>query len=281
MTEFEPISFKLKTISNWNIVANKYHNNWAESESGPFAASEKLINISNIQHSDIILDIGCGTGALTKKISKKIGINGKLIGIDISRKALSIAKSEIKYCNVEFIEMDAENIYFATKFSKVLSQFVVMFFTNPIKSLNSIRELMAKDGILVLAVHGSPENVPYFSCIMKNIIKFIPDLIPIGSPSVYSLGYSHKLRDTLTKAGFSNIQIEKYQFSYSPGTFEQYWQDYMECSATANSIKETIKKDNEIIAKIKSESEKDALPFIRNNKITFPWEVLIASAYNY
>jgi len=279
MPEFEPISYKLKTMSNWNTVANKYHNNWVDSEIGPFGTTQKLINIADIQPSDFILDVGCGTGALTKKISKRINRKGKLIGIDISKEALSIANSQIQFSNVDFIEMDAEKIYFPIKFSKVLSQFVIMFFTNPIKSLNSIRELMTKGGLLVLAVHGSSENVPYFSSIMKNIIKFIPNIIPNGSPSVHSLGNNTKLRDTLMKGGFNNIRIEKYNFSYSPGTFEQYWQDYMEC--TANSIKDIIKKDNVILSRIKNESEKNVLPFVINNKIIFPWEVLIASAYNH
>lgn len=279
MPNFEPISYKLKTMSNWNTVANKYHNNWADTEIGPFGATKELINIADIQPSDFILDVGCGTGALTKKLSNRISRKGKLIGIDISKEALSIANSQIQFPNVDFIEMDAEKIYFPINFSKVLSQFVVMFFTNPIKTLNSIRELMTKDGLLVLGVHGSSENVPYFSCIMKNILKFIPNIIPNGSPSVHSLGDSIKLRDTLLKAGFTNIRIEKYHFSYSPGTFEQYWQDYMEC--TANSIKDIIKKDNEILSRIKNESEKKALSFVINNQIIFPWEVLIASAYNH
>lgn len=277
--KFEPISYKLKTISNWNIVANKYHKKWADPGIGPFAAAEKLIDIANIQQTDCILDVGCGTGALTKKISKKIGRNGKLIGIDISREALSIANSQIDKHNVDFIEMDAEKIYFHLKFSKIISQFAVMFFTNPLIALNSLRKLMTKEGQLVFAVHGVPENVPYFNCIMKNIIESFPNIIPNGSPSVHSLGDNAKLIDILTKAEFTNIQVEKYLFSYSPGTFKQYWKNYMEC--TANSIKDIIERDNEILHKIKNGAQNDVLPFVKNNKITFPWEVLIASAYNY
>jgi ubiquinone/menaquinone biosynthesis C-methylase UbiE len=277
----EPISYKLKIISNWNIVANKYHKKWADPGIGPFAAAEKLIDIANIQPSDYILDVGCGTGALTKKISNKIGRYGKIIGIDISREALSIANSQIDKQNIDFIEMDAEKIYFRIRFSKIISQFAVMFFTNPIATLNSLRNLMTKEGQLVFAVHGAPENVPYFNCIMKNIVKSIPDIIPNGSPSVHSLGDHTKLYDILTKAGFTNIQAEKYLFSYSPGTFEQYWNNYMEC--TANSIKHIIEKDNEILCKIKNDAQNDVLPFINktNNKITFPWEVLVASAYKH
>lgn len=279
--KFEPISYKLKTISKWNIVANKYHEKWADPGIGPFAAAEKLIDIANIHPSDYILDVGCGTGALTKKISNKIGRYGKIIGIDISREALSIANSQIDKQIVDFVEMDAEKIYFSNKFSKIISQFAVMFFTNPVVALNSLRNLMTKEGQLVFAVHGAPENVPYFNCIMKNIVKSIPDIIPNGSPSVHSLGDHTKLNDILTKAEFTNIQVEKYLFLYSPGTFEQYWNNYMEC--TANSIKHIIEKDNEILCKIKNDARNDVLPFLNNtnNKITFPWEVLVASAYNH
>jgi len=275
---FEPISYKIKTISNWNRIANEYHKKWVDPGIGPFAAAEKLFDIANIQQSDYILDVGCGTGALTKKISNKIGKNGKMIGIDISREALSIANSQVDSYNVNFIEMDAEKIYFRIKFSKIISQFAVMFFTNPLVTLKTLRELMTKEGQLVFTVHGVSENVPYFHCIMNNIVKFIPNIIPNGSPSVHSFGDNAKLIDILTKAGFTNIKVEKFLFSYSPGTFEQYWKNYIEC--TANSIKEIIVEDKEIFHKIKISAHNDVLPFIINNKITFPWEVLIASAYN-
>jgi hypothetical protein len=57
MTEFDPITYKLKIISNWNTVANKYHNNWVQNDIGPFGATEKLIHIADIQQSDFILDL--------------------------------------------------------------------------------------------------------------------------------------------------------------------------------------------------------------------------------
>jgi ubiquinone/menaquinone biosynthesis C-methylase UbiE len=90
MAEFDPIIYKLKIISNWNTVANKYHNNWIQNDIGPFGATEKLIHIADLQQSDFILDLGFGTGTVTKKIAKKLGDTGKLVGIDISRKALSM-----------------------------------------------------------------------------------------------------------------------------------------------------------------------------------------------
>ena len=56
--------------------------------------------------------------------------------------------------------MDVEKIFFSHKFSKVVSQFAVTFFTDPMKTLNSIRKIMVQEGIIVLGVHGLAENVP-------------------------------------------------------------------------------------------------------------------------
>jgi ubiquinone/menaquinone biosynthesis C-methylase UbiE len=58
------------------------------------------------------LDVGCGTGAVSREVSHHLGNSGIIIGIDISRIALSIAKSSIKIPKRLFIEMNAENFDF-------------------------------------------------------------------------------------------------------------------------------------------------------------------------
>jgi len=207
-----------------------------------------------------------------------IGNNGILAGIDISRKALSIAKAGILTSNVSFIEMDGENISFSIKFSKVMCQYGLMFFTNPTKSLISIRKHMTKNGKIFVAVHGNSHNVPYLSSIMKSNLKFIPDIIPKGLPSAHSLGDQGELTSLLDNAGFQNIAIEKYQFTYSPGTFDEYWDDYINC--TADSVKDIIKNDMNVFLKIKDDARGNIRQSLHNGKIIFPWEILIASAEN-
>ncbi len=215
---------------------------------------------------------------------KDVGIRrGIIIGVDISRSALSIAKSSAPFNTVKsmLIEMDAENLGFRKSFfSKIVCQFGLMFFPNPLSVLKELKEILTKDGKLSIAVHGSPRGVPYFSCIMESISKYIPNIRPKNSPSVHTFGNPGDLYSALKSAGFSGASIRKHTFYYQAGTFEEYWSDYM--SSTANSIRSLIESSGELtISSIKKDSKESADRYANHNGIiNFPWDVLIATAHN-
>jgi hypothetical protein len=71
-----------------------------------------------------------------------------------------------------------------------------------------------------------------------------------------------------------------YNFVYKPGTFEEYWEDYMH--STANSIRSKIESHGkEIMEKIKKDAKKNASKYEEGGKLVFPWIVLIASGFNH
>lgn len=283
---FDPVRYKINTRLNWNTVAPDYHNDWANRDVGPFKLTIELVKAAEIRADDIVLDLGCGTGVVSREASHYLGNSGLITGIDISRVALSIAKSSVNIPNALFIEMDAENLGLNTCcFSKVLCQYALMFFPNPKHVLKMIKSIMKKNdddekkSKLAAAVHGTSEGVPYFSCIMNSILKYIPDIRPKGSPSVHSLGNPDDLYNLIAGAGFSDISIKKYTFHYQAGTFEQYWSDYL--SSTANAIRSTIEsKGSKVISAIKKDAQEIANKFTDNNNglIQFPWDVLLATA---
>lgn len=53
----------------------------------------KLLNKLPIKETDVVLDLGCGTGRLTNNIAKRV-INGKVIGIDPDEERIKIAMAE-------------------------------------------------------------------------------------------------------------------------------------------------------------------------------------------
>ena len=199
-----------------------------------------MVRESSIKPADSVLDLACGTGVVSKQVSRHLGKKGLLVGIDLSRIALEIAKKSVQFSNATFVEMDAENIAFNFKFDKILCQYALMFFPNVQKVLRSIKQIMKSDAKLVLAVHGLPAEVPYFSTIMSPIVNRIPDIRPEGTPTVHRFGNQDDLQTALSDAKFSNISIRKYNFSYDAGTFEEYWHDYM--YSTANSIRAKDRK---------------------------------------
>lgn len=63
-----------------------------------------------------MLDVACGTGAVSTQVMQIIGSSGMLVGIDFARGALEIARSSVP--TGHFVEMDAENIGLYLKFDQ-------------------------------------------------------------------------------------------------------------------------------------------------------------------
>jgi ubiquinone/menaquinone biosynthesis C-methylase UbiE len=276
---FDPTEYKISSKANWNVAAPDYHYNWANKHEGPFKSTAKVVKLAEINPSDKVLDLACGTGAVSAEIFCHLDKTGLLVGIDMSRTALSIAKMTTHGPNVNFFEMDAENLGFNFTFDKILCQYGLMFFPNTARVLKTVRKILKQDGKIVFAVHGLAEEVPYFSSIMSSILKYIPDIRPKGTPTVHRFGNIDDLKKELESAGFSDISITKHVFSYEVRTFDEYWHDYMH--STANSIRPKIESmGDDITDKIKSDSRQNTERYITNGKIVFPWTVLTASAYN-
>ena len=288
---FDPIQYKNNTKSNWNTVAPTYHKDWASTYTGPFKSTFELVKTAEINPDDIVLDLACGTGAVSNEAVKYMNNNsgnykrneGILIGIDISRVALSIAKLSLssRFPKSLFIEMDAENLgLLKSSFNKILCQFGLMFFPDALSVLRQLNDLLIKDGKLVISVHGTSEGVPYFSCIMNSILKYIPDIRPKGTPSVHGFGNPADLYQVIEKVGFSDIHIKKYTFHYQASSFDEYWSDYM--ASTANSIRSIIEsKGSHIISSIKEKSKSSVDRFTdKEGIVNFPWDVLIVTASN-
>ena len=219
------------------------------------------------------MDLACGTGVLTKKIASKIGKKGLVVGVDSSPGALAVAKKENK--NLEFVIADAESIQFQEIFDAVTCQYALFFFPNSQKALKNAKGSLKKGGTLAISVHGI--KVPFFSSILDAVTEFIPDYIPPGSPNLDRFGTKSALRDEIKKAGFSKIKINEFCFSYSPGTFENYWCNYLKYIAKPLKKKlDSLSRSQKI--KLKAMAKKNTVPYTKNEKIVFPWQVLVATA---
>ena len=273
--------YKKRNMKIWNEVAPRYHKRWASVNKGPFQSTKKLIELIKINEKNLVLDVACGTGVVTKQIQKKVGKSGYGIGIDTSITAIKIAKKENnKNKNLDFLNADAENLSFSKKFDIVTCQYALFFFPNAQKALKNIKNNLKKSGIIGISVHGSNENVPFFSSIIDSATKYIPDYIPPGTPDLDRFGTKSALKTEVRKAGFTNIVTKEFIFNYNPGKFEDYWKNYIKYIA-----KPLKKKLNELEYSKRKEfknsvKEKTLQYTKRNGDIIFPWQVLILTAKN-
>ena len=279
--KFSSIEYKKRNISIWNEVAPRYHKRWVSVSQGPFQSTNKLVQLLNIQKGDNVFDLACGTGVVTKKLVQKVGKTGNVVGGDTSVTAIKIAKKgNEKLSNLNFVNVDAENFHFSKKFDVITCQYALFFFPNSQKALKNMKKNLKSEGKLGITVHGHPKRVPFFKSIFDAVTEFIPDYVPPGSPDLDRFSTKSSLKMEIRKAGFSKIATEKFIFYFSPGTFDEYWKNYLKY--LAKPLRQKLDSlDKRQMKELKGMALKNVEPFtLKNKTIKFPWEVLILTAKN-
>jgi ubiquinone/menaquinone biosynthesis C-methylase UbiE len=275
------IEYKKRNITIWNEVAPRYHKRWASINQGPFQSTSKLIQLLDVNKGDHVFDLACGTGVVTKKIRQKVGSSGYVVGGDTSVTAIKTAKKWTGLqSNLDFVNIDAENFNFSKQFDIITCQYALFFFPNAQKALKNIKKNLKKAGKLGITVHGAAEKVPFFNSIFDAITEFIPDYVPQGSPDLDRFGTKSSLRKEIRKVGFSKIIVKNFVFKFNPGTFENYWRNYLRY--VAKPLKEKLDTlDRSKKEKLKNAVRENVKPYtLKNKTIEFPWEVLILTAKN-
>ena len=112
--------------------------------------TDELFSRVKIKASYKVLDIGCGGGDTTFRVSKLLADAGHVVGADISKTLLNHAKS--KFSDIDtmtFVHCDAQNFSFDENyFDKVISRFGVMFFESPLEAFKNIYGSLKTNGSL-------------------------------------------------------------------------------------------------------------------------------------
>ena len=181
--------------------------------------TKELFLKSNINRNDKILDIGCGGGQTSFEASEMVGENGYVVGADISKILLDLAKS--KYANtknLEFKYCDVQNYKFReNSFNKVISRFGVMFFENPIEAFKNIYNSIQEGGSLNFVCWTNVMENEFFTdptnIIIKHLNKEFPEITRAPGPLAFS--EADYVKEILVSSQFKNVKVEKVYSSIS------------------------------------------------------------------
>ncbi|MGB9906135.1 MAG: class I SAM-dependent methyltransferase [Candidatus Saccharicenans sp.] len=96
-----------------------------------------------------ILDVGCGDGYYSRRIASR---GAHVIGIDINRQALAIAKNSTDKKGLEFLEMNAEELDFPEAFfDKIISFCVIEHFNDDDRALRLLARALRPGGKLIFS----------------------------------------------------------------------------------------------------------------------------------
>lgn len=150
---------------------------WTTFGKDGFWKKEILCQIST---GESFLDLGCGTGILTRKIAQKFPYSS-IFGIDLSKSYLEIAKmNSTAYKNITFFHQDAEKIDLGIKFDCIVSSYIPKY-CNPSALIQKCIKHLNHDGKIILHDFIYPKNNSkkilwnlYF-VLLKLVGNFIPE----------------------------------------------------------------------------------------------------------
>lgn len=168
---------------------------------GPIVAAE-----AGVRKGDRVLDLACGTGALTLAAAEIVGSSGSVVGLDANPEMLAVARR--KPIPVEWREGMAEALPFADdSFDAVVSQFGFMFFEDKPKALREMMRVLKPGRRLAVAVCDAVENSPGYGTFALLLDRLFGKEVGDAFRAPFSLGEAGQLRDICRSAGFADADV--------------------------------------------------------------------------
>ncbi len=121
-----------------------------------------LCRAAAVQPGMRVLDVGCGTGALTLAASEAVGPDGSVVGLDANPEMLAVARA--KPTAIDWRDGVAEALPFEEgSFDAVVSQFAFMFFEGRVRALQEMRRVARSGAAIAVAVCGALERSPGYA----------------------------------------------------------------------------------------------------------------------
>ena len=112
--------------------------------------SKDLLLKSGLKPGMRVLEVGCGTGNMTKWIAKQVGDHGHVTAVEITSEQIQITKDNCSESNnITFVESSLFDLKTSQKFDLIYSRFLIMHLQNPFEGLQHLTQLLKPNGILV------------------------------------------------------------------------------------------------------------------------------------
>lgn len=161
------------------------------------------VALSGLKKGEFVLDIGSGGGLDAFLVSKRVGPNGRVIGIDMTKEMVEKARQNARkanYKNVEFILGEAENIPVKdNSIDLVMSNCVINLVPNKERVYREIYRVLKPGGRFIVSDLVTEKELD--ESIRNNPEK----LVACVGGALTEKEYIH----TIKKAGFKKVKILK------------------------------------------------------------------------
>ncbi|PAB59744.1 malonyl-ACP O-methyltransferase BioC [Anaeromicrobium sediminis] len=114
---------------------------------------DKLVNLIDNKKVHSILEIGCGTGYVTKKLVNDFP-NGSITALDLAPGMIEYAQERVNSNKVNFICGDIESMDLEGKYDLIISNATFQWFNNLKETVDKLHDLLTPHGIILFSTFG-------------------------------------------------------------------------------------------------------------------------------
>jgi SAM-dependent methyltransferase len=184
--------------------------------------SAQLADFASVKAGQRVLDVGCGTGALTGELVRRLGPDG-VAAVDPSTSFVAACRE--RNPGVDIRQAQAEQLPFPDSiFDAALAQLVVHFMSDPVAGLADMRRVTRPDGVVAACVWdhaGAQGPLRIFWEAARSLGAVIDDESKRAGTS------EGHLAELFEAAGLRQIESTALSVGLHHDTFETWWEPFM------------------------------------------------------
>ena len=171
-----------------------------------------LVARAGVRAGERVLDVACGTGAVARVAAARVGTGGRVVGLDVNRGMLEVARSRppagdeapIEWCEGSVLALP----FGAGEFGVVLCQLGLQFFPDRPAALREMRRVLAPGGRLGASVYSELERSPAAHALSDARDRHLGEGASRAKRLEHSLASAGEVRTLLVDAGFADVRVE-------------------------------------------------------------------------
>jgi ubiquinone/menaquinone biosynthesis C-methylase UbiE len=174
-----------------------------------------LFGVGPVRAGLSALDVGCGTGALTRVLAERVGITGMVAAVEPDPELLKLSQecssmeADLSSPDVDWQNADPAALPFANEtFHGVFSQFSMWRWADPVAVMSEIKRVLRPQGTVALATWGPIEESLPFAVLAKLVERHIGKTAAKQIRMPYATAPMETLGTLLQQAQFREVMVQ-------------------------------------------------------------------------